>query len=76
MKVDLRTLVQVRRRMEAAAVPLLFHDVRTPDRQVARVARIMSWFGPAGRNATTLYVVRQWNELPPAGPRIYGRWSR
>lgn len=67
------TLVAIRRRMEEAAVPLLWHDVRTPARQARRIARVMRWMGYEGREASTAPVLG-W---PYTEPRDDGRkWQR
>ena len=74
MKVDLRTLVLIRKRMEAAAIPLLFHEIKTPVRQERRISRIMKWMGPLGQAITREYVML--SALPPAGARVFGRDGR
>lgn len=56
MTFDIPTLIAIRRRMEALrARPLLFHDVRTPARQAARIARLERWFAPWGLVITQGY---------------------
>ncbi len=45
MTFDLPTLIAIRQRMDRLNTPLLFHDVRTPQKQAARVARVMRWIG-------------------------------
>lgn len=71
MTVDLATLVAIRRRMEEAAIPLLFHEVKTPERQANRIHRVMSWMGETGRAVTRDYVLS--GEKPTDTRR---RWKR
>jgi hypothetical protein len=59
LTIDLNTLIAIRHRMEAAAIPLLFHDTITPERQRARVMRILAWMGPSGREISRDYVMRR-----------------
>ena len=61
MTVDLRTLILIRRRVEAAPI-LLYHDTRTPVRRAARIARVRAWMG-IGWDVTGGYR----RELPRAG---------
>jgi len=56
MTFGLPTLIAIRRRMEhLRARPLLFHEVRTPARQRARIERLERWFAPWGLIITQDY---------------------
>ncbi len=72
MTLDTRTLVAIVRRVhQAAARPLLFHDVKTPARTMARYDRILAWAGLAGRIVAWEHM--RDNSTPPAGRR---KWKR
>jgi hypothetical protein len=77
MKLDLRTAVLIRRRLEEAAVPLLFHESKRPAwetaRQAARIKRIMGWLGSGGRLITAEYIHK--NNLPDVGQGTLTRWG-
>lgn len=74
MIISTPVLIAMRRRMEQAAIPLLWHDVRTPQRQARRVARIMRWMGWEGREASRAGVLRGWSYSPH--PDDGRRWRR
>lgn len=77
MTFDIPTLIAIRRRMEALrARPLLFHDVRTPARQAARITRLERWFAPWGLVITQEYCVPdrlRWMAGLTDNSRRYGR---
>jgi len=73
MKLDLRTAVLIRRRLEEAAVPLLFHESKRPAGQAARIKRIMAWLGSGGRLITAEYIHK--NNLPDVGQGTLTRWG-
>lgn len=61
MTFDLPTIIAIRRRMEhLRAHPLLFHDVRTPARQRARIERLGRWLGFHGLVVTDCIMRRGW----------------
>lgn len=71
MRVSTRTLVLIRRRHEAAAVPRLFDDRWSASRVRARRARIDRWMGACVRAVVDEHI--ESGSLPEGRGRL---WSR
>lgn len=72
MRVDLRTLVMIRQRIDHAAIPRLFDDSWSPSRVRRRRDRILSWMSPL---ANELSLVRLYDAggAPEPGRRYFTR---